>query len=345
MAETTVGTKGEPSPQTILHGGDLDAARAAFPGAPEPWIDLSTGINPWPYPLPPLAAEDWTRLPGRGAEEELRRAAAGFYGAPSADHVAAAPGSQAVIQLLPRLRRPGTVAVLGPTYAEHAQAWALAGHRVRTVTRVEDLEAADVAVVVNPNNPDGRILPIDTLSALAARRHAAGGWLVVDEAFAEVTPDASIAAHAGQPGLVVVRSFGKFFGLAGVRLGFVLAAPDTAAAVRAAVGPWAVAGPALTIGRTALSDGVWAQDARARLAAAAERLDSLLLKAGVRVVGGTALFRLVEDGRAPHFHERLGRSGVLVRRFADSPFRLRFGLPPDPSSERRLQAALAEPLG
>ncbi|MCW2246753.1 cobalamin biosynthetic protein CobC [Azospirillum fermentarium] len=337
MAETTVGTKDEP----ILHGGDLDAARAAFPGAHEPWLDLSTGINPRPYPLPPLATDAWTRLPGRGEEEGLRRAAAGFYGAPSPDHVAAAPGSQALIQLLPRLRPPGTVAVLGPTYAEHAQAWAQAGHRVRTVAGLDELADADVAVVVNPNNPDGRILPPDTLSALAARRHAAGGWLVVDEAFAEVTPQASIAPRAGMPGLVVIRSFGKFFGLAGVRLGFVLAAPALAGTVSAAVGPWAVAGPALAIGTAALNDAAWAQDTRRWLEAAARRLDGVLAGAGLAVAGGTSLFRLAEDHRAPEFYSRLGRAGILVRRFADHPTRLRFGLPPDSDGERRLYVALA----
>lgn len=337
MAETTVGTKGE----AILHGGDLDAARAAFPGAPDPWLDLSTGINPRPYPLPSLTVEAWTRLPGRGEEEGLRRAAARFYGAPSADHVAAAPGSQALIQLLPRLRPPGTVAVLGPTYAEHAQAWALAGHRVRVVTGLDELAAADVAVVVNPNNPDGRILPHETLTLLAARRHAAGGWLVVDEAFAEVTPAASIAPLATTPGLVVVRSFGKFFGLAGVRLGFVLATPALAAMVRAAVGPWAVAGPALAIGTAALNDDAWAQDTRRWLEGAAQRLDGLLAAAGLAVVGGTSLFRLAEDGRAPEFYARLGRAGILVRRFADHPARLRFGLPADSEGECRLRLAFA----
>lgn len=337
MAETTVGTKGE----AILHGGDLDAARAAFPGAPDPWLDLSTGINPRPYPLPPLTAEAWTRLPGRGEEAGLCHAAARFYGAPSADHVAAAPGSQALIQLLPRLRPPGTVAVLGPTYAEHAQAWALAGHRVRMAARPDELADADVAVVVNPNNPDGRILSRETLTALAARRHAAGGWLVVDEAFAEVTPAASIAPLAATPGLVVIRSFGKFFGLAGVRLGFVLAAPALAGMVRAAVGPWAVAGPALTIGTAALNDDAWAQDTRRWLESAAQRLDALLAGAGLAVVGGTSLFRLIEDGRAPEFYARLGRAGILVRRFADHPARLRFGLPADSEGERRLRLALA----
>lgn len=347
MAESTAGSKrlvhegmvhkggvrGE-----IIHGGDLDAARTAFPGAPEPWVDLSTGINPWPYPLPPIPAEAWARLPGRAAETALRAAAAACYGVPSPDRVAAAGGSQALIQLLPRLRHPGTVAVLGPTYAEHAAGWAKAGHRV---TELESLEGcdADVVVVVNPNNPDGRILPPETLLALAERQAARGGWLVVDEAFAEVTPECSVAPEAGRAGLVVLRSFGKFFGLAGVRLGFLLGAPALVWDVRAAVGPWAVSGPALAIATAALSDSAWIAATRRRLAEAAARFDARLAAAGVCVAGGTSLFRLIDDPRAAGLYNALGRAGVLVRRFDHRKDWLRLGLPTDRAVEERVKVA------
>ncbi|WP_035690725.1 threonine-phosphate decarboxylase CobD [Azospirillum halopraeferens] len=333
MAQTGNGTKGG----TVLHGGDLDAARAAFPGAPEPWIDLSTGINPWPYPLPDLPAEAWTRLPGAAAEERLRRTAARRYGAAGPDRVAAAPGSQALIQVLPRLRPPGRVAVAGPTYAEHARGWAAAGHAVATVAAVADAGDADVVVVVNPNNPDGRIVPPDEILAVAERQAARGGWLVVDEAFADVAPAASVAAAAGErQGLVALRSFGKFYGLAGVRLGFALAEPVLAAAVRAAVGPWAVAGPALAIGTAALEDDAWAQATRRRLADASAALDRRLTGGGLVVDGGTDLFRLIRDARAPALYRALGRAGILVRRFPDRPDLLRLGLPADEDAAVRL---------
>ncbi|MFL7900131.1 threonine-phosphate decarboxylase CobD [Azospirillum argentinense] len=322
----------------IIHGGDLGAARAAFPGAPEPWVDLSTGINPWPYPLPPIPIDAWARLPDRAAETALREAAAACYGAPSADRVAAAGGSQALIQILPRLRRPGTVAVLGPTYAEHAAGWAKAGHRV---TEVESLEGcdADVVVVVNPNNPDGRIVPPETLLALAERQTARGGWLVVDEAFAEVTPERSVASEAGRAGLVILRSFGKFFGLAGVRLGFLLGEPALVRDLRAAVGPWAVSGPALTVATAALSDSAWITATRRRLTEAAARFDGRLAVAGLRVAGGTSLFRLIDDPQAAGLYDALGRAGVLVRRFDYRQDWLRVGLPVDRTVEDRVMVA------
>ncbi|TWA68032.1 L-threonine O-3-phosphate decarboxylase [Azospirillum brasilense] len=338
MAESAAGSK-RIVQREIIHGGDLDAARAAFPGAPEPWLDLSTGINPWPYPLPPIPAESWARLPGRAAETALREAAAAFYGAPSPDRVLAACGSQALIQILPRLRRPGTVAVLGPTYAEHAAGWAKAGHRVAEVESLERCDA-DVVVVVNPNNPDGRIVPPETLLALADRQAAQGGWLVVDEAFAEVAPECSVASEAGRPGLVILRSFGKFFGLAGVRLGFLLGEPALLRDARAAVGPWAVSGPALAIATAALSDSEWVVATRRRLADAAARFDARLMDAGLRVAGGTSLFRLIDDPRAAGLYNALGRAGILVRRFDHRPEWLRVGLPVDEAAEGRAKVAL-----
>jgi cobalamin biosynthetic protein CobC len=338
MAETASTTKGQ-----VLHGGDLDAARAAFPDAPEPWVDLSTGINPWPYPLPAIPDTAWTRLPGHAEEEALRAAAATYYGAPTTGHAAAAPGSQALIQMLPRLRGRGqgrvSVSVLGPTYAEHARAWAAAGHTVRTVGRIEELDG-DVAVIVNPNNPDGRIVGRTDLLALAARFADRGGWLVVDEAFADVTPQASVADAVDQPGLVVLRSFGKFFGLAGVRLGVTLAAPSLAAEIRDAFGPWAVPGPALAVATRALRDDSWIAAMRRRLADAAADLDLRLSSLGLSVVGGTSLYRLARHPRATELVNALGRSGVLVRRFEDHPEWLRFGLPPDDAAQQRLARAL-----
>ncbi|WP_448187456.1 threonine-phosphate decarboxylase CobD [Azospirillum sp. sgz301742] len=334
MAETASGTKTQVQ-HPVLHGGDLDAARAAFPDAPAPWVDLSTGINPWPYPLPTIPDTAWTRLPGHAEEKALRAAAAAYYGAPSTGHAAAGPGSQALIQLLPRLRGQGTVSVLGPTYAEHARAWAAAGHAVRTVARIEDLDG-DVAVIVNPNNPDGRIVGRDGLLALGRRFAARGGWLVVDEAFADVTPQASIADAADQPGLIVLRSFGKFFGLAGVRLGVALAAPALAAAIRDAFGPWAVPGPALAVATRAFLDESWIAAMRRRLADASADLDLWLSRLGLSVEGGTSLYRLARHTHATQIVNALGRSGVLVRRFEDHPEWLRFGLPPDDAAQQRL---------
>jgi cobalamin biosynthetic protein CobC len=325
----------------ITHGGDLGAARKLFPAAPEPFIDLSTGINPFPYPLPPLDPAVFARLPEPAAVDRLAAIAADAYGAPSPARVVAAPGLQILLPLIARLARPGRAAVLGPTYAEHARVAALVGHAVREVAAIDDLAGADLAVVVNPNNPDGRVVARDVLLALAER--LAPGWLVVDEAFMDVDPpDASLAAEVTRPNLVVLRSFGKFFGLAGVRLGFALASPDIAARLRAALGPWAVSGPALAIGVTALADAAWIAQTRTRLAVAAQRLDALLVTAGLDVLGGTALFRLVRTPAAMELFGYLGRAGIFVRCFVENPALLRFGLPADEPQWQRLAAALAE---
>jgi cobalamin biosynthesis protein CobC len=209
------------------------------------------------------------------------------------------------------------------------------------------LAGADLAVVVNPNNPDGRILAKNMLLALADAQRRRGGLLVVDEAFMDVGPaGASLAAEAGRGGLIVLRSFGKFFGLAGLRLGFALAAPKVIARLDAMLGPWAVAGPAIVIGETALADAAWAEATRASLGRAAQRLDALLaethaVSAGLEIIGGTALFRLVRTQMAGELHQHLGRAGILVRRFAEQPAWLRFGLPHGEDVWRRLQTALS----
>ncbi len=324
------------------HGGNLGAARRRFRDAPEPWLDLSTGINPWPYPVPPLAAEVWQRLPDPAAIDGVAAAAARAYGAPGPDHVAVAPGSQALIQWLPRLCSPGRVAVLGPTYAEHAHCWAAAGHRVNLVTDAGTLYHGcwDTVVVANPNNPDGRVIAPDRLIALATGLAAGGGRLVVDEAFADLVPAVSVAAATGQPGLIVLRSFGKVFGLAGLRLGFALAAPDQAHRLREALGPWPVSGPAVAIAGAALADHAWLAETRVRLATAADRLDDLLHARGLAVLGGTPLFRLAATRDAEAVFDHLGRAGILIRRFASHPGWLRFGLPVSDTAWDRLARAL-----
>jgi len=326
----------------LSHGGDLGAARKLFPAAPEPFIDLSTGINPFPYPLPRLAPELFARLPEPDEVERLAAVAAAAYGAPPA-HVVAAPGLQILLPMVAALAPAGRAAVLAPTFGEHARALALAGHAVREVAQPSELADADLAVVTNPNNPDGRLVAGETLLALAAA--LAPRLLVIDEAFMDARPQASLARETARPNLVVLRSFGKFFGLAGVRLGFALATPALAARLRAALGPWAVSGPALAIGAAALADAAWIAATRVRLAESARRLDALLADAGLDVVGGTALFRLARAAAAADLFDRLGRAGIFVRRFADQPTWLRFGLPGAQAAWARLEAALGVRAG
>lgn len=315
--------------EDIPHGGNLTEARRRFPEARQPWLDLSTGISPFPYPLPEFSAEAFTRLPEPADVLRLQALAARRYGARDAAQVVAAPGTQILLPLIAKLLPPGRARVVGPTYAEHARAAALAGHEV-----VKD-GPSGLLTIVNPNNPDGRFRTRREL--LAARPPQ--GLLVVDEAFMEAAPrDESLAGEV-EDGVIVLRSFGKFHGLAGLRLGFAIASATAAEKLRDALGPWAVSGPALAVGLAALADEAWAAAARARLAEAAAGLDAVLAAGGCRVLGGTSLFRLAEV--PPGTSERLGRAGILIRRFEYWPDRLRFGLPPDAASLRRLAEALA----
>lgn len=341
---------GSPEPDAVApavpHGGNLAEAAARF-GAPDGgWLDLSTGINPHAYPVPELPAALWQRLPEAPELDALRRAAAAAYGAPEPAAVVPAPGTQALIQWLPRVLASDRAAVVGPTYGEYAPAWRAAG---ADVDEVADPQAALAAlqgarrpalVLCNPNNPDGRIVAPARLHDLARRMAADGGVLVVDEAFAEVAPEASVAGAAGQPGLVVLRSFGKFFGLAGLRLGFALAPAEIARGLERALGPWPVPGPAVELGRRALADTAWQAATRARLVEESGRLAELLAGAGFARVGGTPLYALVRHPEAAARHARLAQTGVWVRAFPTYPEWLRFGLPGTAAGWQRLADAL-----
>ncbi len=323
------------------HGGSLGRARSLFPHAPEPWVDLSTGINPHSYPLFDLPATALTRLPEPASDGRLQAAAATAYGAPSPLHVALAPGTQILLPRVYSLMRPGRAVVLGPTYAEHARTAAMAGHSVVEATDLARLAEADIAVVVNPNNPDGRVVPRADLLALAETLRRRGGLLVVDEAFMDVGPREQSLCDVDQGGIVVLRSFGKFFGLAGVRLGFAIASVDVAEQLDAEFGPWSVSGPALEYGIKALGDHAWQEAMRQRLAAEAAKLDAMLAAFGINVDGGTSLFRHVTHEGAARLFKALGNAGILARNFAGRPHTLRFGLPGCDDEWQRLSAALA----
>lgn len=330
--------------RAMAHGGGLIAARERFPAAPEPWIDLSTGINPVPYPALPIRPDAYHRLPEPEEVLRLEATAAQAYGTDPA-LVVAAPGTQVLISLLPHLLQLDSVAILGPTYAEHAAAWTKAGSAVSMVGDVAALDTCDGAVLCNPNNPDGRRTPPAELATLAdrlaAQSRTRAGMLVVDEAFADLEGPGLSLAPTLPSNAVVLRSFGKTYGLAGLRLGFAIAAPGVARLIRAALGPWAVSGAAVEIGTAALADHAWLDAARARLGTDAARLDGLLDTAGLRVLGGTRLFRLAQTQEAGVVFQRLGQAGILVRHFAAQPDWLRFGIPG--CGWDRIEAALRRP--
>ena len=318
------------------HGGNLDWAIQQYGGTADLWIDLSTGINRRAYPLPLVSHSAWTCLPTWSSLVNLHDAARLAFG--YSGPVLALAGAQAAIQLLPRFMPRGHVRVLGPTYNEHAAAFQCAGWDVKNVTTLEALDGADIAVVVNPNNPDGRLHRREDLLELSRRVSR----LVVDESFVDATPELSMAADAEQAGLLVLRSFGKFFGLAGLRLGFVLGAQSDIAVLRDRAGPWPVSGAAIEIGAVALRDRDWAEKTSSRLIKDALRLDALTAEAGWPLVGGTALFRLYETPNSEEAQARLARHYIWSRAFPWSKEWLRLGLPGDEGEWERLTIALGK---
>ena len=321
----------------LEHGGNLRDAAQRF--GRDDWIDLSTGINPRWYPAPALEGNAWHRLPE--PDPALTAAAQAYYGAPLMLPVA---GTQAAIQALPRLRAPSRVAVSAPSYAEHAHHWAGHGHSL-TLTPYTELDAAvahnDVVVVVNPNNPTGAVVPAAQLLAWADQLAARGGWLVVDEAFGDTAQHNSVAAHTAHPGLIVLRSVGKFFGLAGIRLGFVAAHADLLRALADQLGPWTISGPAQQIALAALTDHAWQADTRRTLQASGERLHALLAAHDIHA-SGTPLFQWWTEPQPEAFWQHMAERGLWVRLFTHAARGIRLGLPPDEAGWQRLHAALTE---
>jgi cobalamin biosynthetic protein CobC len=319
----------------LEHGGNLNDAVIRFGRPRAEWLDLSTGINPRWYATPFIASDAWHRLPE--SDPALAQAAAHFYGAPRLLPVA---GTQAAIQALPRLRAPSRVRVAAPTYAEHAHHWGMHGHSLSLCDYDQlDTDNCDVLVVCNPNNPTGATIPAAQLLRWAGELAARGGWLVVDETFADTTPELSVAAHSAQPGLIVLRSIGKFFGLAGARVGMVGAEPALLAALADLLGPWTISGPAQRIARRAFEDIDWQQRTRVQLVAAGERLQGMLAANGI-ASSGCALFQWWPEAQPQAFWRHMAEQGIWVRLFENAARGIRLGLPPDEAAWQRLETAL-----
>ena len=325
------------------HGGGLDAAVTKYGGTRADWLDLSTGINPVPYPVGAVSDGAWTALPDSGAMDRLLSAARQFWNVPDGAEIVAANGASAIIAKVPYLGdHVGGAYIPGPTYNEHAAAVEACGGAWMT----DDPDDSVLHVYVHPNNPDGRLWD--------AGKMGGRPLTVIDESFCDVAPKQTHIALAGDQGILILKSFGKFWGLAGVRLGFAIGAPETLkpmtkfklplrpeekmplATLQEHLGPWSVAGPALEIGARALEDGAWAEATRERLAADAKRLDELV---GWPLVGGTDLFRTYEVEDAAAMQDRLARGQVWSRIFPYSKTWIRLGLPA-PDRWDQLKAAL-----
>ncbi|MDB6178624.1 threonine-phosphate decarboxylase CobD [Paracoccus sp. Z330] len=315
------------------HGGNIDEAARRYGGTD--WIDLSTGINRRPWAVPPLPGAAWQALPTATALTHLINVAAAWF---RCDPTCILPvaGASAAIQVIPRILPRGSAHVLSPSYNEHAASLRQAGWQVTETPSPDHMSGADLAVIVNPNNPDGREFTADSLVALAGRV----GHLLVDESFADPRPDLSVAPALPE-NCLVLRSFGKFWGLAGLRLGFVIARPTLLAAIAERTGPWSVSGPALAIGAAAMADHDWADETVTYHSEACLRLDKIACRAGWTPVGGTHLFRLYDTGDALAAQEQLARSQIWSRRFPYSGNWLRLGIPGSRAEWARLSQAIA----
>jgi len=325
----------------LEHGGQLLAAAQRYGIPATKWLDLSTGINPVAYVPPPIPVAVWQHLPQE--QDGLLQAAASYYGTANLLPVA---GSQAAIQLLPRLRSRCRVGVLHPAYAEHAQAWRNAGHDVTDLTPPEidgEIDRLDVLVLIQPNNPTGNIFTGAQLQEWRDRLQSREGWLIVDEAFIESTTQISVVQADMPPGLIVLRSLGKFFGLAGARVGFILAHAELLSRIQTLQGPWSVSGPSRFVARAALCDHAWQAATSARLQQHGSRLARLLQHANLMPSGGCGLFQWVETESAEAIHQQLAQRGILTRLFSQ-PLSLRFGLPGTEAGWQRLSTTLKETI-
>lgn len=331
----------EHSEQVALlhHGGGLRVAARQYDIPLSRWLDLSTGVNPNGWPVSQLPSSVWLRLPEE--QDGLEKAARDYY---AAECILPVAGSQAAIQILPQLRAASRVCVIDPGYAEHFLAWQHAGHTVTRIRSDQLDEAArqvDVMVIIHPNNPTGIRFSREQLLGWNAQLTARGGWLVLDEAFIDATPEQSLTPLCPRPGLIVLRSLGKFFGLAGARVGFVCAQSELLARLKVRLGPWSVNAPARWVATAALQDYQWQKRTRQQLCRDGDRLNALLTQFGLLPSGGCALFQWLCSEQAVAIHGALARQGVFTRYFSD-PSSLRFGLPGSESEWKRLEEALAE---
>ena len=323
----------------LEHGGRLRSAARQYGIPLADWIDLSTGINPQSYPVQAIDPACWNRLPEEN--DGLEAAAAAYYGN---DRLLALPGSQAAIQALPGLFSPVVVACLSPLYEEHPQAWERCGHKLRRLPNLPRMLAAMTPSVLlcNPNNPTATSIPRETLLEAAEQLRKRGGWLIVDEAFGDPEPENCIGSLAGSdaaPNLIVLRSLGKFFGLAGARVGFLFGERGKLDRLREVLGPWPVSHPSRAVAKQALQDSAWQAAARAKLAVDSQRLADMLAPLGE--VSRTALFCTVKTGQTDELFEHFAQRAILTRHYAATDL-LRFGLPEGETQWQRLAAALAE---
>ena len=328
----------KPCPITLPpHGGNIPWASKQFAIPENQWIDLSTGISPWHYPISTLSPRYFQQLPY--ATTQLYQAAANYYGCP-AEYLRAVPGSQYAIEQLPTLFAPQKIALPTWGYSEHQKAWQAQGSEIIHYTNHSELlqllnqQAIPYALIIRPNNPSAAFFTIEQVKqveVLLQQKYPNKHLLILDEAFIDLYPQASFIRHPPGPRTVVLRSVGKFFGLAGIRLGFVCAQPALLQRLQAKLGQWLINGPSVGIGQQLFQDKPWAQQQRLRIRQQNKQLQQCLLQAGLPApLHSAGLFTSVfgEPEKFLQIFIQLAKAGVLVRYFPHpTQACLRFGLP------------------
>jgi cobalamin biosynthetic protein CobC len=332
-----------PSYKTIKHGGNLRQAAKLYSIPLKDWIDLSTGINPRPWRPPDIPSIVWQRLPE--TDDNLLPAAQHYYGC---DNLLPLAGSQAAIQALPYCRQHSRIGIVSPCYAEHAHWWGKADHRIVYIKPHEiDLfiPKIDVLLLANPNNPDATHYSVEQLLGWHQRLTKDNGWLIVDEAFIDSTAEKSLLPHCKTmpEGLIVLRSIGKFFGLAGIRLGFLAAEPKLLQRVAQRQGVWSVSHPARWLGQQALADQQWQTQTRDFLRQQSEKLQQLLEQSFQAFeISKNHYFCYIQHPKAEQIKQHLAQQGIWTRTFKDPPA-IRFGLPANNNELQRLKGSFEVP--
>lgn len=329
----------------VVHGGCLNRAVKDFAIARENWLDLSTGINPQSYSLSSPPESIWRSLPED--DDGLVATAQKYY---DCRQLIMTPGSQWSIGKIPSWCRAlgnhkNTVLLPYLGYQEHRHAWQKSGfdcvYYIDEPTE-QQLSTCSAMVVINPNNPSGNKVNKTQLLQWHNRLSETGAWLIVDEAFIDAETSQSMAGDAGVTGLIVLRSLGKFFGLAGVRVGALLAWQSLLELALSELEPWSIANPSRWAAEKALQDIQWQDSMRAQLTLQSQKLSDLLHRTFSQSIGGCALFQTVWLNNAEVIYQQLAREGILVRLLSEykTPG-LRFGLPADNDKSRaRLTQAL-----
>lgn len=322
------------------HGGNLDEAAQAYGFEPGMMHDLSTGIAPMSYQMPLPASDAYQALPLASDMEALCKVARACYRVPDAASLCVGGGSQALLAALPYLFASCLVWCPEPTYNEHHYRWEKASHQVDGGLSCP--QEAKIIILGQPNNPTGRLWQADEIARYLAHVKQCDGLLIIDEAFVDIMPEHSSCQIAGDEALVILRSVGKFYGLAGLRVGFAIGGANFIARLQDEIGPWPVSQPALLVAKTALADKDWQARHLAKLQEICDWQSDVLAKAGFEIITSMALFITIRHKRMAAFHHHLASHGYWTRIYQNDKQMMRLGLLAPDCDRQQFESLLSD---